>query len=1033
MRNLKKLTAVLLAVVFAVSLMVPSFAEAGGSAGILADLDILRGTGDGVTPDYLASSPTRYQAARMFLRLKGLEAEAIAYAGTDNFSDVDGLSAENKAMLAYLKDNPELGFLGYDDGTFKPLQVITAAELYKVLLTAMGYTQGTDFEWADVKTFAESKGLSALYNKTTITVDDFAIGVVEALKAENGKMTKALVDAGKLDGTKAAEKGLYTPTTITTVVNPADVPVAIGGTPELPAVVSVELSDGSTKEVAVTWEAVDTSVAATIPVEGDLAGYTEKATVNVIVSPEVVTATASQSNYKEVVVTLSKELDATEGVDADNYEVKLGSTVTAVNKIKLSEDKKTATLTLDTAMAQQTKVTVKVKKKAGSYPEDVTAEVASAFDGTVPVVEDIKITGPDTFDIIFAEPVQDTGSVEIDNGAIGATPTLDVTKRVLSVKASKNLEDGVTYKVVVKDYEDYAGFKMVSKTWAEFAFVKDTTAPTASIKSAKQLKVVVKFDKGVGINGTTNELTKDYFYHTYTGWKPDTVTANAAKTEYTLTFETNSLQPGDVTVTVLKNSGNDKVKDAWGNEMAADAKLPVVIEPDVTPPSMDAVTYKAQTTTTTTLEVTVSEKVTDFGTDDLVVLDKDDKEVSASIASTLNVKADTGEKVYTFVFGKSLSGGDYKLKIKKDAVMDVDNKVANKNAEKILPFTVTDKLKPTVSSAVYIQNNGAAAADVIYVTYNEAMNQSAELGGVLNKANYMFKGAALGANDKVEPFGTDGKVVKITIADPDPAQIIGANDLVIGQVEDASENKTEAFQTTPTLTPASAPTISSAKFTGLNKMTIVFDKLCSTPKIGDVTVTKGVYTNTMATIDSVVDKDGKTTIEVTLKVDSKLANEEASKSVATDYTVGVKTSLKSHIGKAVVTDDAAVVAPTDAVKPTVDTVTLTRTSATQATVAIKYKETLAATPKVGTGTSLFAEDYSVTAGSTTYVANNDFTAAIAGMTVTLTITDSEADLDALIGTKFTVTSTGVKYVQDTNGNLVSEIAGKDSAEKLTAD
>ncbi len=84
MRNLKKLVALVLVLTFVLSFAIPAFA-ASGDAGILEDLGTLKGTGDGVTDEYLASAPTRYQAARMFLRVKGLEAEAIAYEGTANF------------------------------------------------------------------------------------------------------------------------------------------------------------------------------------------------------------------------------------------------------------------------------------------------------------------------------------------------------------------------------------------------------------------------------------------------------------------------------------------------------------------------------------------------------------------------------------------------------------------------------------------------------------------------------------------------------------------------------------------------------------------------------------------------------------------------------------------------------------------------------------------------------------------------------------------------------------------------------------
>src|SRR5690554_884387 len=75
-------------------------------AGYLA---LLIRDGDGLTADYLAKSTTRYQAAVMFLRLKGLQDEAFAFSGTNNFADASLVSTKNQAVLAYLLANQELG------------------------------------------------------------------------------------------------------------------------------------------------------------------------------------------------------------------------------------------------------------------------------------------------------------------------------------------------------------------------------------------------------------------------------------------------------------------------------------------------------------------------------------------------------------------------------------------------------------------------------------------------------------------------------------------------------------------------------------------------------------------------------------------------------------------------------------------------------------------------------------------------------------------------------------------------------------
>jgi hypothetical protein len=727
-----------------------------------------------------------------------------------------------------------------------------------------------------------------------------------------------------LDGTAAAAKGLYTPTTITTVVNPADVPVAIGGTPELPAVVSVELSDGSTKEVAVTWEAVDTSVAATIPVEGDLAGYTEKATVNVIVSPEVVTATASQSNYKEIVVTYTKAVDATEGKATGNYTVKLGDTATTVTAVSLSEDKMTATLTLQDPMTQQKKVTVTVNKKVG-LTENTDAVIASALDTTVPVAESITVTGPKEFTVTFSEPVTG-GSVEINNGAIGATGVLNATGRKLTVTAGTNLTDGDTYDVKVSGQKDYVPFTIAAKTFADTPFAKDATAPTVELASAKEKEVKVKFNKTVGINGTDTKLSVDYFYQTYTGWNPDTVTSTDMKT-YTLGFNDNPLPPGDVIVTVKSTNGDDKVKDAWGNAMAADAKLATSITTDSTPPTMDSVTYKKQTKTPaeTILNVTFSEKIQDIEGADFTIKDSDGDKVNLTVGAP-TVVADTGELTYKVTLGKVLAAGDYTITIKKGGVQDKGNVNDNDIAETTLGFTVTDKLAPEVTpAAVYIDN--ATGKDYVYAKFSEKMDQSTDGAGVLNKANWRVDGKALADKDKVEAFGTDGKTVKLTI---DGGFVFTNQVLQVGQVEDASGNPIVAFATTVTLEADAAPVVTSINMTAKNKVEIKLDKVITSSKAEGITVTDGTYSEALASIDEVVVKDGATTIKATLKAKVVLADAQESKDLATsNYAIKIAADkIKSETGKAA-TAGVVGVAFTDKVKPSkTGDLILTRASAT---------------------------------------------------------------------------------------------------------
>src|SRR5690554_3618247 len=104
MKNLKKLLAVIVTIAMIASLTVPVLADEEPEltdADVCEILGILKGSGEGVTEEYLGETSERYQAAIMTLRLAGLEEEAEDYTGEDNFDDADEIWAEGQNMLAY--------------------------------------------------------------------------------------------------------------------------------------------------------------------------------------------------------------------------------------------------------------------------------------------------------------------------------------------------------------------------------------------------------------------------------------------------------------------------------------------------------------------------------------------------------------------------------------------------------------------------------------------------------------------------------------------------------------------------------------------------------------------------------------------------------------------------------------------------------------------------------------------------------------------------------------------------------------------
>lgn len=183
-------------------------------------IGLLKGTGEGLTESYLSQAPKRYQGAMLLLRLQGMEETALASNLEGNYSDADLMTWEpGKNMLSYLHSNQDaVGFKGYSDGRFGPHDTMTAKQYLKVLLVALGYTEGTDFAWDQVgevpgvEDFATEIGLDYLVGLDGFTLSDLGIASVEALETKVSgtldSLGEILVDKGIVDETVAKSFGL---------------------------------------------------------------------------------------------------------------------------------------------------------------------------------------------------------------------------------------------------------------------------------------------------------------------------------------------------------------------------------------------------------------------------------------------------------------------------------------------------------------------------------------------------------------------------------------------------------------------------------------------------------------------------------------------------------------------------------------------------------------------------------------------------------------------------------------------------------
>lgn len=159
----KKVTAMLLALTIMLSSATIVFANAPTSQeklDKLVELNAILGDGTGVNG---SDTMTRYRSIVMMLRLQGLEDEMLAYdyVGKNTFTDAAGQSEYMQRLLGFMKNHPELGVVGYPDGTFKPLQAISAKEHAKIMLEVLGYKDGTDYSWNTVSQQATTVGLVA--------------------------------------------------------------------------------------------------------------------------------------------------------------------------------------------------------------------------------------------------------------------------------------------------------------------------------------------------------------------------------------------------------------------------------------------------------------------------------------------------------------------------------------------------------------------------------------------------------------------------------------------------------------------------------------------------------------------------------------------------------------------------------------------------------------------------------------------------------------------------------------------------------
>ena len=202
---MKRLLTLLFTTLLTAALCVTASAsEYDAAAQELSAIGMFRGTGNGFELD---RAPTRSEAAIMLVRLYGAEEKAkTAFAAGEISHPFTDVSEFTSPYVAWLYSNGITN--GFTETTFGSQRACTAQNYVTFLLRALGYKDGTDFQYADALAFARKKGFyDPVMFPGAFLRDDLAAVTYQALATDMAKgrtyLLESLVKSGAIDAKSA--------------------------------------------------------------------------------------------------------------------------------------------------------------------------------------------------------------------------------------------------------------------------------------------------------------------------------------------------------------------------------------------------------------------------------------------------------------------------------------------------------------------------------------------------------------------------------------------------------------------------------------------------------------------------------------------------------------------------------------------------------------------------------------------------------------------------------------------------------------
>lgn len=283
-----------------------------------------------------------------------------------------------------------------------------------------------------------------------------------------------------------------------TIAPIADITVNEGEKVTLPETVTLKMSDDTTKEAKVTWDAVDTAKPGEYTVNGTVEGIETKATVKVIVkAADLAVDSVSAISNTKVEVILAEPASEGTASNIKNYEIVEKGTTTAL-EVKKATAEASDVVVLETAAQTAGKsYTMTVKGETFNF-------AGVALDKAAPQLSKVDCVDTNTVDITFTKKL-DKASAEtianytINNSAVIVSASLSSDRKVVTLKTN-NVANNKLYTLKIANVKSIDDVTMTAANRNFIGKIDNLAAKLTGIRVTNNTRLIVSFSDAHGVD-----------------------------------------------------------------------------------------------------------------------------------------------------------------------------------------------------------------------------------------------------------------------------------------------------------------------------------------------------------------------------------------------------------------------------------------------------------------------------------------------------------------------------------------------------